>query len=376
MKLFNNKSNIMKNNTTIWLLMFFILNSINTIAIIPDSLQTEKDEKQFKFESQMFVGYQYIESPDGYFNEFKLKRGYLTSKITLNKFFSARITSDITQDREGDGLGDMEMRFKYAYLKANLPNLAFLNKTHIEFGIIHTPWMDFEQSINKYRVEGKMFSDRWGLVNSADFGIMFVSLLGGEMDNEYKDNINRKNAGKYGSIAIGVFNGGGYHALENNRNKTIESRFTLRPFSSILPGLQLSYHNVYGKGNIRSEPDLMINMGMISFESKIVVLTAQYVQGTGSPDGDFIEYGKSYNLNGYSIFGEFKIPNTQFALFSRYDYLNSKTVNNEKIEVIICGLSYFITRKSKVLIDFDQVREIGMNDIPHRTFEFAIEIAF
>jgi hypothetical protein len=48
-----------------------------------------------------------------------------------------------------------------------------------------------------------MFLERNGILNSADYGICFLGLLGGEMDEDYKKNVNKNHAGKYGSFAIG-----------------------------------------------------------------------------------------------------------------------------------------------------------------------------
>lgn len=59
---------------------------------------------------------------------------------------------------------------------------------------------------------------------------------------------------KYGTFSIGIYNGGGYHAMEENTNKTVESRLTFRPFPQTIPGLQFSYNMIYGKGNTSLNP--------------------------------------------------------------------------------------------------------------------------
>ncbi|MCB1129196.1 MAG: hypothetical protein KDM81_22040, partial [Verrucomicrobiae bacterium] len=158
---------------------------------------------------QWFLSYQAGESDGASFNQFALKRGYVNIKKKINGTFSGRITTDITTDREGDGEGDVEMRLKYLYLKTQLPSLGVFHKPYLEFGLVHRPWIDFEQAINIYRVQGTMFLERNDVINSGDFGVVLMSLFGGEMDRDYKKTVNGSFPGKYGSMAFGVFNGGG-----------------------------------------------------------------------------------------------------------------------------------------------------------------------
>ncbi len=84
-----------------------------------------------------------------------------------------------------------------------------------------------------------MFLDINKVVSSADFGLVFISYFGGEMSDSYKKKVNKSYAGRYGSMALGIFNGGGYHALEKNMNKSIEGRVTIRPLPDLIPGCRL-----------------------------------------------------------------------------------------------------------------------------------------
>jgi len=72
--------------------------------------------------------------------------------------------------------------------------------------------------------------------------------------------------GRYGSFSLGIYNGGGYHAKEKNQNKVLEGRLTLRPLPAALPGLQLSYFGLVGKGNQAAEPHWNAHLGMVSYE--------------------------------------------------------------------------------------------------------------
>jgi len=143
------------------------------------------------FSGQWFLAYTMEEENKKSFNEFKLRRGYVTVKKKFNKYFSARITQDIAVDHEGDGEGDVEIRLKYGYLRYGLDKLFFLSKPFMEFGIVHRPWLDFEQKINIYRVQGTMFLERYTILRSADYGVTINGFFYGEMNEDYKKKVNK-----------------------------------------------------------------------------------------------------------------------------------------------------------------------------------------
>ncbi|MCF7833365.1 MAG: hypothetical protein K9N05_07315, partial [Candidatus Marinimicrobia bacterium] len=216
---------------------------------------------------------------------FGLKRGYLTFKKNFNDKFSIRYTQDITIDKEGDDAGNVEIRFKYCYLKMDLPEFLFFKKPWIEVGLVHQPWIEFEQKINTYRVQGKMFMEKYGVTSSADFGFNAVALLGGELSEEARKKVDSSLPGKYGSVSFGVYNGGGYHAIEVNNNKTVEGRLSLRPFPGFMPGLQFSYGFAFGQENDTLSNQYNYNVFMISYETAKTTLTAQGYKGVGFHGG-------------------------------------------------------------------------------------------
>ena len=93
------------------------------------------------------------------------------------------------------------------HVNEGFPDFSLFSKPFIEFGLVHRPWLDFEEHINHYRVQGTMFLERNKIFNSADYGVTFVSNFGGEMGKEYKKRTNSSHLGKYGSIAVGIYNG-------------------------------------------------------------------------------------------------------------------------------------------------------------------------
>jgi hypothetical protein len=224
------------------------------------------------------------------------------------------------------------------------------------------PWLDFEEHINYYRVQDKMFVERNGNFNSADFGATFGALLGGEMDEEYQKTVNKKYPGRYGSFAAGVYNGGGYHATEENENKVVEGRLTIRPVPDNLPGLQVSYFGIYGDGNkedteTMSAPDWRFNLGQVSYEHQYVTLTGTYAAATGNQKGSFVdETGEAVDHGGYSVFGEFKIPEKKSSIIARWDHYDpNNDVDDDENDRIILAYAYHLPMHSMFLVDVEHV---------------------
>lgn len=328
-------------------------------------------------EGQWFLGYRYGERDRERVNLFTLKRGYITLKNRFSERWSVRFTQDITLDREGSDKGNVELRLKYCYLNYTGKDFWFFTSPSVEVGLVHRPWLDFEQKINPYRVQGTMFLERAGLMNSADFGLTFSSLLGGEMDERYQKRVNSKYPGRYGSLSVGLYNGGGYHALEQNQSKNIEGRLTLRPFPQGLPGLQLTYNMAWGKGNTGLSPDFILHSGFVSYESRHFTLTGQYYEALGNSGGSYAsERGGAYHNDGYSFFSEYRIPRTPFTLFGRYDHFNCSERDIADSRRIILGAGYNFYRKSKLILDVDALDQSRDGNFNNRICEVAVEIRF
>ncbi len=120
------------------------------------------------------------------FSHFGVDRGYIIVRHQLSERLSGRITPDVSIDREGDGEGDLEVRLKYCFVDLSLDDLWILTRPHIEFGLVHRPWLDYEEHVNLYRVQGTMFLERNGIFNSGDYGFTLFSLLGGTIDEGYR----------------------------------------------------------------------------------------------------------------------------------------------------------------------------------------------
>ncbi len=309
------------------------------------------------------------------YNAVNVKRGYLTVEKEFFPWFSARITSDVTtvKDPASNLDGSLALRIKYLYALFKAPDMAFLTKPNVEVGVVHNPWFDFEEKLNYYRLQDTMFIERNGILNSADQGLTFTTLLGGLVDEKYQKEVNAAYPGRYGSIQAGIYNGGGYEASEKNSNKVLEARVTVRPLPDIIPGLQLTYFGITGKGNTAQGPAWDANLAFASFEHKYVVLTGQYFWGKGNQKGT-----DENDKRGYSFFTELK-PHKKFSVISRFDHFDPNTnVSNDENNRYLAGVAYHIDRQhnNMILLDYDTVHYEQSGKSDDKRVQLTWQVAF
>ena len=89
-----------------------------------------------------------------------------------------------------------------------------------------TPWVDFEETVYRYRFQGTIFAEREGFLSSSDVGASFHYNFGGN----------------FGDIHAGVYNGETYTRPEANDQKGFMVRGTFRPLpmSPTFRGLRLT----------------------------------------------------------------------------------------------------------------------------------------
>lgn len=303
---------------------------------------------------QLFLALENVSNDKINAAHFVVNRAYLNFRKNVTESISIRVTPDVTVDQDGDGEGDVELRLKYAYIKLELPEIPVFGAPDIEFGLAPRSMLNFEQTINRYRVRGPMFLERAGALSTADFGVGVNALIGGKMDKQYRDEVNSKYAGRYGSISVGIYNGGGYHALENNINKSLEGRLSIRPVPDIVPGLQFTYSGVSGKGNTALSPDFSMHTGMASFEARMLRVTGQYYTGTGNMKGNaYNTDGTVADYTGMAAFADLKIPAIPVYIFGEYDQLTRMATDGDiRANTMIAGLSWYWHGQSKLVFDY------------------------
>jgi len=304
------------------------------------------------------------------YNQFTLQRAYININKEITPWFKARITPDIYSDATNGYL----VRMKYAYADFLTPDIGPLTDNDIRVGLGQLPWLDFAESLNGYRMQSAMFQDKQKLGTSSDSGLSILGNIGGKLSKEQIAEVGNKSyAGKYGSYHIGLYNGGGYSkTTDSNQNKSIQGRFTIRPLPEMLPGLQLTYFGVSGKGNTAAEPDWTNNTGLISYQQRYVTASAEYFSGNGNFKGD-----DENTKSGYSFFGKVVLPMYEkVALFGRYDLLDPNTdASNNNIETTIAGASYRIHADNYLVAAYETTKDHTKTDADKKG-QIVLQISF
>lgn len=326
-----------------------------------------------------YLAYQNGEEGGSSYNRFKVNRSYLTVEAQVLPKLSGRITVDSHQDAEGD----MKARLKYAYAKYHFGDLGNLTGVGLEGGIVHMVWLDFEEHVDLYRMRDPMFMERSGMFNSADFGLTLSGGFGESLPEEYRRNVSSSYASRYGSFALGVYNGGGYHASEENKSKVVEGRLTFRPLPDVVPGLQVSGLAILGKGNVEAEarelPDWRVYNTFLSYQHAQGTLTAQYTWGEGNQKGSWIDPGDgapATDFNGYSLFGEQRFG-SGWRVIAGYDNLDRKPgAADLGFWRVHGGIGYDLGSQNILLFDLDR-REWDDSSLPVDTrFQAVMQLKF
>lgn len=355
--------------------IFVLLSFIFLTSVVLVFAQDRNDN--FGFSGQFFFSYDQMHLENEVRNEFLLKRGYITFRRDLHERIGIRFTQDVTIDQEGDGEGDIELRLKYALVNVKLNDLLLFKNPEFEVGVISRPWIDFEQDINDYRSQESMFLDNNNLLASADYGISLAADLGEELPESVSESLGT-GGGRYGSFQIGVYNGGGYSALEKNNNKLVEGRLTLRPLPGHLPGLQASFFGSSGKGNIPESPDFNLGGSGLSFESSRWTAVVQGFSGRGDSSGRLInEHYEALPVYGWSTFHEIRPFSVPVSLLLRADTLSDRGEKRMLTRMLLGGIAYVFPNRSKIIFSYGQHDEREpIGDREFSTIRLIAEVRF
>ncbi len=295
-------------------------------------------------------------------SQFRVKRGYLNFRARPRPWLEVRFTPDVSQD----SAGDLKLLAKYLYAGFTGKGNSVIGRPYVEFGLVHMPWLDFEEHLNRFRMQDTMFLERNGLFNSADFGILAGGNFGTELGEDFRRDVNGAYAGRYGSWQVALMNGGGYRARENNGNKVLQARATARPFPDPLPGLQFSLFGVRGKGNLpqaessRDLPDYDVLAGMVSYEHELLVLSAQWYSGEGNAAGTAVgpDGRSARRQSGSSYFAELRFTGKRnLSAIGRYDRFDADRRDPAVglQQRLIAGVAWRMFGGNYILFDYDRV---------------------
>lgn len=265
---------------------------------------------------------------------FDVKRAYLDFKGKFDGGIQTRVTADLYRDSNGS----LNYRLKYAYFAWTPENSPLTFK----FGQIHTAWLDWEEGLWDYRMQGTMPLERAGYITSSD--------LGAGVDGAWADQ-------KF-NMQFTVINGEGYHGAEGDQHKDVEFRGSLRLLTSddggSRGGLRLTGMAHVGATTGGGTRDRMV--GMLSYKSKLYTVAGQFARVTNSATSA----DPDVKADVLSVYGVAHVPDSKVAFLARVDRWDPNTaVSNDKQTRFIGGVSYQLSPQVRLLLDLDHVSYEG-----------------
>jgi hypothetical protein len=264
----------------------------------------------------------------GNYNAFDVTRAYLNVNGQLAQNVRFRFTPDVRRVTDGSLAGSLTVRVKYAFVQFD--NIT--PRSWIRFGLHQTPWLDFEEGINRYRVEGTMFSEREGLIpGSADFGAGYLTPL----------------PGNYGEVQVGIYNGEGFSQTDANKYKSVQGRLTFRPLPGRGAWNGLRVSGFFNAGWYAANQPRHLGIVMGSFEHPHVVATAQYLAAVEKPVATAVA---NTDRTGASVFLEVRKGLAGWAGLVRVDAFdpNDDAVDDSKRRIIAGGAYWFVWPRARV----------------------------
>ncbi|HEV8598781.1 MAG TPA: porin, partial [Gemmatimonadales bacterium] len=262
-----------------------------------------------------------------------ITRAYLN---VLGKFaygINTRVTADIYRNTDGS----LAYRLKYAFASWT-PNDGKSPLT-FKLGQIHTPWLDWEEHLWDYRMQGSMAMERAGYVSSSDFGAGIDGMFDFDRFN----------------FQIGVYNGENYNKAPGDQRKDLMGRASFRILGTDEGGrdggLRLTGYAQYGKptgGGARQR-----YIGMLSYRSKVLTLAAE---AAATKDSVTDPVGAEKKGRVLSFFGVLRVPRTKLQVIGRLDSTDPNTdADDDRSTRFIGGVAYQHSGNLRVLAGIDHV---------------------
>jgi len=277
--------------------------------------------------------YQLADEADGA-NAFDVTRAYLNFEAGLAQGVDTRITADLYRADNGS----LDYRLKYAYF-AWTPDGSHLT---YKLGQIHTPWVDWEEGLWGYRMQGPVALDRFHYLTSSD--------LGAGIDGGW-------NAQKV-NMQLTVTNGEGYHAPEGDKHKDVAGRVSYRLVSSDDGGKRggLRLTGLAHLGTATGGGTRRRLVGMLSYRSSTLTLAGEAGRVT---DGG-AEGGPNVDGNVLSAFGVVALADSKASLVGRVDLVDPNAdAPDDRQTHTIAGISYRLTPNVLLLADLDHTSYQG-----------------
>ena len=258
----------------------------------------------------------------GHQNQFSIQRAY----INVLGRFSGGLATRVTLDIAPVGAGNQPVRLKYAFLTWTPTNSSLTYK----FGMIQTPYVDWEETLWDYRMQGAIAVDRNGYMSSADVGVGVDGRWNSEQVN----------------AQFAIINGEGYSGGTGDNRKDaglrVSYRLSTTNDASRVGGLRLTGYAGIGKATGGADRNRFL--GILSYKTQLFTLAGEYVATKDAAvKGSII-----------SAFGVYRFSGSKAAAIGRVDVVDPDVdTGNNQLTRVIAGLSYQVQPNFRVLGDVD-----------------------
>jgi len=275
-------------------------------------------------------------------NNFDVTRAYINVIGRFSGGVTTRITVDVNRPPAATTDNSLRYRLKYAFVTYTPQGSALTYK----LGQIHTPWIDWEEALWDYRMQGQMAMERGGYLSSSDFGL--------GVDGNWKaDRVN---------MQVGIYNGESYSGGTGDKRKDLMARVSVRVSetddASRVGGLRVSAYGQYGKPTSGGQRSRLL--GMVSYRTKQITLAAEYAVTRDSTTGPVPPPVAKSSGSVASFFGVYHFQNSKASLLARVDLTDPNTnVGNNRLTRFIGGASYQLSPNLRLLADLDMLSYQG-----------------
>jgi len=334
-------------------LAFRALAAVALSALTASAVQAQASAQQAPQASVtgvIYTQYQYTDAPIAAKSTFDMTRAYVNVLGRFSNGITTRLTTDILPTGT-----NLAIRLKYAFA-AWTPTGSSLT---YKLGMIHTPWVDFEETLWDYRMQGTIAVDRNPGGGSPLF-TMTAADIGVGVDGHWN--------GEQVNAQFALVNGEGYSGGSGDFRKDFEARvsYRIQPTNdnSRVGGLRLSGYLGIGKFTTTGA-DRNRYLGMLSYRTTQYTVAGEYVSvKNAAVTGSIISAFGVYHLT----------PPSKIALIARVDIFDpDNNVANNGNTRIIAGASYQLSPNVRMLADLDRVKPQGGGTA---TNQFLIQAQF
>ncbi len=269
--------------------------------------------------------------------EFGITRIYMNAEAK----FSPKVKGKVVLESNTTQTTDTGHGSNSVFLKQAFGDYMVNDYANVQFGLVGTPWIGFEEGIWGRRFISKVFVDSEGVVSSADKGVGVLLKIPND----------------FGDFHAAHVNGEGTTAVEktgkNGRHKDSMARLTLSPMVKFEPLSGLKLHGYIHNGRAQDGDNYLRDrvMGGVSYQHKrFHAMVSSFKARTGAGV-------KNTRSKGYSLHGSLKLP-LSLSAFSRYDFYDPDTeTSSDGRARTLWGVDYKVAEGVRISVNDQIVRQ-------------------